>query len=99
MTLITIYVDDILVDSRNVDEINSLGLYHSENFEMKHLGEVTYCLGIEFSRRNGQIVMLQWKNIDDVLKRFGMSFLNAVNRLDCNTKLKKSKEPAAEDEQ
>ncbi|XP_019450648.1 PREDICTED: uncharacterized protein LOC109352918 [Lupinus angustifolius] len=48
-------------------------------FEMSDLGELSYFLGIEFSRVKEGILMHQEKYINDVLKRFNMEGCNAVS--------------------
>ena len=47
---IAVYVDDILVASRNQDDANALGGALALEFEVKDLGLAEYCLGIEFQQ-------------------------------------------------
>lgn len=48
LVLISVYVDDILIASRDQNEITKFGKYLSKVFEVRDLGPVRYCLGMEF---------------------------------------------------
>lgn len=49
--IVTVYVDDILVASRNLPEIIKLTEHLSKSFQIKDLSiEVKYCLSIEFTQ-------------------------------------------------
>lgn len=50
ITLVVIYVDDILVTGSNSAEITKLKLLLDTSFSIKDLGPVKYYLGFEFSR-------------------------------------------------
>lgn len=87
--MIAVYVDDILVPSRDVTEIDKLGEYLSSKFEIKSLGPVRYCLGIDFRRDKESISMTQKSYIKSILERFGMTNANTMTTpLDPNAKLK-----------
>lgn len=91
-TIITTYVDDLLIMSANDDMIRKFSTGLAENFEMKDLGEVKTCLGIEFSRNENEIRISQGKYISDILNKFGMENANPVSTpLDLNVKLSKPK--------
>lgn len=97
--LISIYVDDILAASRSKERIAELGQYLSRMFEIKDLGTVNHCLGIEFDLNKNGIKMSQTGYIRDILERFGMSDSKPVSTpLDPGVKLQKSKsEPSSEE--
>lgn len=98
MVIIVIYVDDILIFSKSLNGIARVEKYLSSRFEIKILGEVSYCLGIEFSRSNNQIVLQQRGYIIDLLSRFGMSQANPVSTpMDCGLKLMKKTSMTDED--
>lgn len=78
MLLISVYVDDILVASRDKNEITKFGKDLSKIFEIKDLGPVKYCLGIEFEQNQNEITMCQAGYIRNVLERFGMAESRAV---------------------
>jgi len=71
--LVTVYVDDILVASRNLEHIESLKKHLSGVFDIKDLGDVKHCLGIEFSWKKNGIAMYQSAYIKEMLHRFGMT--------------------------
>ena len=89
--LIAVYVDDILVISRNKGKITKFKEYLSSKFEIKELGESKYCFGIEFTRNGNRIALQKRRYIRDVLERFGMTDSNSVNTpIYVNVKLTKS---------
>lgn len=77
-TMIIIYVDDILVMSRSEEQILEFGKALSQVFEIKDLGEVKRCLGMDFTRSKGGIFVNQRTYISDVLRRFRMLECNPV---------------------
>ena len=86
-----IYVDDILIASNNESEINKLTKHLASEFQIKDLGEVKYCLGIEFTRNKMEIKMNQKVYIENMLEKFGMKESKPVSTpMDCNVKLKKA---------
>jgi len=73
LVIVVIYVDDIIVAARrDCDTVGRLYAHLSEEFEVKDFGLTKYCLGIEFSQKEGKITMNQRGYVDDLLKRFGM---------------------------
>ncbi|KAK9079684.1 hypothetical protein SSX86_001357 [Deinandra increscens subsp. villosa] len=44
---LVVYVDDILLTSNNFEEISALKAFLNDNFKIKDLGHLNYCLGIE----------------------------------------------------
>jgi hypothetical protein len=67
VTLIAIYVDDILVASRDLERITEIGRMLADQFKIKDLGDVKHCLGVEFSQVDGQVTMQQRDYVADVL--------------------------------
>jgi hypothetical protein len=61
-TLIAIYeyVNDILIASRNQRTIAEIGKVLSRKFEIKDLGDASFCLGVEFGRTSGDISRTCW---------------------------------------
>lgn len=91
--IITVYVDDILVASRDLSEITKLTEHLSKSFQIKDFGEVKYCLGIEFTQNKDGITLCQKGYINDTLERFGMKDSKPVaTPLDCSQKLRKSED-------
>jgi hypothetical protein len=98
VTLIAIYVDDILVASRDLKRISEIRRMLADQFEIKNLGDVKHCLGVKFSQVDGQVTMHQRGYVADVLERFGMSECKPVGTpVDLSTKLKRNGEQTVED--
>uniref|UniRef100_A0A6V7J2D0 Reverse transcriptase Ty1/copia-type domain-containing protein n=1 Tax=Bracon brevicornis TaxID=1563983 RepID=A0A6V7J2D0_9HYME len=76
--IVTIYVDDILVVSRDMEMIERFKKQLSEVFDFKNLGNAKYCLGIEFDRKKGEITMNQRGYLNDILEKFGMKDSKSV---------------------
>ena len=78
-TLILTYVDDILIMSPNKGLTNKMINALSNMFEVKNLGEVSSCLGMEFRRRQGEFHISQTRYISELLERFGMTDAKPVS--------------------
>nr|CAH7736890.1 unnamed protein product [Callosobruchus chinensis] len=90
VVIIVTYVDDLLIASRNKGAISSLKSKLSKKFEVKDLGPVNHCFGMEFSRKGNVISVTQRAYILEVLDRFNMTEANPVSTpLDPNTKLRR----------
>ena len=99
--ILIIYVDDLIVAADSVETFTKLKEALAKEFEMKYLGKLHYCLGIEFQQDpiSKSIFMCQKKYIDDVLSKFGMQVAKPmVTPLDGNVKLTKEMEPSTEEE-
>jgi len=55
--IIALYVDDILVASKDEKQISNFGRFLANKFEITHLGKVKHCLGMEFSSKDGEIIV------------------------------------------
>ena len=91
--LLPIYVDDILIAANSMTIMIQLKLDLVKVFQMKDMGEIDYCLGIEFRQDTGNntIKMSQKKYIKEILIRFGMENCKPINTpMDGNEKLKKT---------
>ena len=58
--------------SCNIKKIEKLSEQLSKVFEIKSLGNLKYCLEIEFMQNNGGIKMSQKGYIKDIHERYGM---------------------------
>ncbi|KAH9718108.1 hypothetical protein KPL71_022089 [Citrus sinensis] len=69
-----LYVDDMLIASKNRDEIERLKKQLAYEFEMKDLGDTQRILGMEIRRdkKNGSVWLTQKSYLKKVLERFGM---------------------------
>ena len=90
LILIAIYVNDIIISSRDVSRIEKLKARLAREFDVRDFDKINYCLGIEFSRSGNAILLHQSGYMRDVLDRFGMTESNAVKTpMDSNVKLLK----------
>ena len=55
--ILALYVDDMLIASKSMEEINRLKAQLSRTFDMKDLGAVKHILGMEIhrDRKNGKL--------------------------------------------
>ncbi|RVW76661.1 Retrovirus-related Pol polyprotein from transposon RE2 [Vitis vinifera] len=68
-----IYVDDVIIASNDLKEIDVVKKFLHESFTIKDLGELKYFLGIEVARSAKGIVLSQRKYALDILKDSGFS--------------------------
>jgi len=65
--LVIVYVDDLLVMSKNASIVEALKKHLLKQFEIKDLGDAKRCLGIEFGRSGESITLCQKRYIRDIL--------------------------------
>ena len=98
-----LYVDDMLIASRNQEEICRLKAQLSKEFEMKDLGEAKKILGMEIAkdRQRGTLCLTQKQYLKKVLQRFSMfeKTKPVSTPLAPHFKLSASQYPKTEDEQ
>ena len=70
--LISLYVDDLIITGDATYLIDTIKQQMSQMFEMKHLGKLRYCLGLEIWRDSGQTFMSQAKYVKGLLEKFRM---------------------------
>jgi len=90
ITIICLYVDDLLVTGSNQSEIEKFKQTMKCEFEMTDLGRLSYFLGLEFKTSKAGLVKHQQKYIGELLERFQM--------IDCNSASNPSKTNAKFDE-
>lgn len=73
ITLVLVYVDDLLLAGNDIEEIKQLKLMLSNTFNMKDLGDVHYFLGLEISRASFGFFVSQKKYTVDLLAEFEMN--------------------------
>jgi Reverse transcriptase (RNA-dependent DNA polymerase) len=92
LLLVLLYVDDLIILASLFAKLAWLKSKLNVEFEMTDLGELKYCLGVEFERdrKARTITMSQKKYIEEVLKRFNMEECKPIGTpLDVNVKLLK----------
>ncbi|KAI5324535.1 hypothetical protein L3X38_033608 [Prunus dulcis] len=72
ITLLIIYVNDMVVTSDDVVEMGKLQKYLASEFEMKDLGALKYFLGIELTYSATSTCLFQRKYVLDLLTDIGM---------------------------
>lgn len=99
--LVAIYVDDLIIATNNEEKWIELKSELSKSFEMKDLGQLNFCLGIEFRQDpiTKEITMSQRKYIQNILKKFNMENSKPVTTpLNSSIKLSKEMCPKTETE-
>jgi len=93
ITLICLYVDDLLVTGNNINNMKKFKQLMMNEFEITDLGELSYFLGMEFIRTKKGIILHQRKYVREVLKMFRMLEFNpAASPIEANLKLEKGGE-------
>ena len=88
IALISLYVDDLIITGSATRMIEEIKIKLSQQFEMKDLGHLHYCLGLEVWRENGKTLITQSKYTKVVLKRFNMNTCKPISTpLEQNVKL------------
>eukprot|EP00253_Pinus_taeda_P013087 PITA_13087 len=88
VVLISVYVDDLIIIGNACKLIEEIKNQLSHVFEMKDLGELHYCLGLEVWREFGKTLITQSKYTREILKRFNMTKCKATSTpLEQNVKL------------
>jgi hypothetical protein len=72
VTILAVYVDDMIITCNDAVEIARLNKNLSKEFEVKDLGQLRYFLGIEIARSPEGIVLSQRKYVLDLLNETGM---------------------------
>ena len=72
ITILAVYVDDIIITGDDQEEIKRLKECLSKEFEVKDLGNLKYFLGIEVARTEKGISLCQRKYTLDLLSDMGM---------------------------
>jgi hypothetical protein len=86
--LISLYVDDMIITGNADDLIRGIKRLMAQVFEMKDLGSLHYCLGLEVFRDTGQTFLTQGKYARNLLEKFGMDQCrSAATPLQQNLKL------------
>ena len=99
--ILAMFVDDMIIVTSSTKEFINLKSHLSSKFEIKDLGKINYCLGVEFrqNRESKSIFMSQKKYIKYIIEKFRLQDANTVQTaIDANVKLIKELMPQREDE-
>lgn len=93
---VLVYVDDILVASRDTDWIMEIkGLLR--DFDIKDLGPTKYCLDLEINQKEDEIQLSQTGYIRGLLKTYGMGECDpVVTPSELNANSNEAREPPAD---
>ena len=93
--IVAVYVDDLIVITKSIEDMNSLKVCLADRFKMKDMGELHYCLGISIERdeEKKSLYMHQKQYITNTIEKFGLSNCKVVSTpADINVKLTKDEE-------
>lgn len=72
ITILLVYVDDILIESNDVDAINFFKQFLDNKFKLQDLGTLKYFLGLEITRTTKGMSLCQRKFTLELLSDIGM---------------------------
>lgn len=99
--IVIIYVDDLLIASKNICELQKVKTFLSDKFQINDMGPVSNILGINIERDGltGKIKLTQRRYITDMLQKFGMDNCKPISTpLEPNQKLTKEDKPTTREE-
>ncbi|XP_028088467.1 uncharacterized protein LOC114289030 [Camellia sinensis] len=73
ITLLLLYVDDMIITGDDLDGIHELKHFLSSHFEIKDLGSLSYFLGLEISSAPSGLYLTQVKYTSDLLSHAGLT--------------------------
>ncbi|KAF2346598.1 Reverse transcriptase RNA-dependent DNA polymerase [Trinorchestia longiramus] len=78
LCIIAVYVDDIIIASDCLDEINEVKSCLSAKYKMKDLGKLSYFLGVSVMQTKNEVFLEQSAYTKALLSRFDMDNANSV---------------------
>lgn len=99
--IVVVYVDDLLIASRNLKALKTVKSKMSEKFKMKDLGQVTEILGMRVEREGatGNIHISQEAYVKKIIEKFGMASANPVSTpMEAGIKLSREDEATSKEE-
>ncbi|KAK3041741.1 hypothetical protein RJ639_000665 [Escallonia herrerae] len=90
VTLLLLYVDDVLITGNDVEGIGELKQLLCQSFQMKDLGPLTYFLGLQVQHSSCGYTVIQWKYTMDLIKCANLTDQKCIDTpMEPNLKLKK----------
>ena len=77
--IIALYVDDLLIASKSIDEINQLKLSLCSRYKMKDLGKLSYFLGVKVTQKDSNIFISQAAYTESLLVKFNFANVKPVS--------------------
>ena len=77
--LLLLYVDDMIITSDDLSDIQELKDFLSQQFEMKDLGHLSYFLGLEITHSTDGLYITQAKYASELLSRVGLTDSKTVD--------------------
>ncbi|GKB21766.1 uncharacterized mitochondrial protein-like protein [Tanacetum coccineum] len=71
--LFQVYVDDIIFGSTKKKSCTEFETLMHKKFQMSSMGELTFFLGLQVTKKDDGIFISQDKYVDEILKKFGFS--------------------------
>lgn len=99
--IMIIYVDDLILASKNIKSMEIIKSKMKSTFEMVDLGQINDILGINVQRdgATGKIRLSQKKYIEDLLQKFNMEGAKSVSTpIESNLKMTKEMCPSTDEE-
>lgn len=78
VTIISLYMDDLLVTENNIALIKEFKKEMMKVFEMTDLGEMTYFLGMEIEQTQNGVFVCQKKYMKENVKRFALEECKSI---------------------
>ena len=83
MLLLIVYVDDLVITGSNSSLIDKIKRSLSKKFDMKDLGQLHYCLGIEVWRNENSMFLTQVNYVKELLEIKNDGFKATTNAHGC----------------
>jgi Reverse transcriptase (RNA-dependent DNA polymerase) len=82
-TVIIAHINNILIFSQNIENINKIREKLASKLELSNLGEARYFLGIEIirNRQNKRLVLSQRQFIEQIMQKFNKNALKLIENL------------------
>ncbi|GKE29410.1 putative ribonuclease H-like domain-containing protein [Tanacetum coccineum] len=77
--LVQVYVDDIIFGSTRKEICTEFKKMMHNKFQMSSMGELTFFLGLQVTRKDDGIFISQDKYVDEILKKFGFSTVKTAS--------------------
>ena len=91
--VVAVYVDDLIIASKSIDEIETIKKSMNNRYKMKDLGALKYFLGINIMQDENNVFINQSSYIESLLGKFNFSNANPVKSpVECSIKLVKANE-------